>query len=70
MVVVQRCYVKRLLAEAVVVCRYSGPVTYDKAYADVKEAFMKGFFGPPKSGVYSPSVQYTLYEMAKLALAR
>ena len=51
-------------------CRYSGPVSYDKAYADVKQAFMKAFFGPPKSGVYSPSVQFTLYEMAKLALTR
>ena len=61
---------ERVLFHHIMVCRYSGPVNYDKAYADVKQAFIKAFFGPPKSGVYSPSVQYTLYEMAKLALSR
>ena len=45
-------------------------MNYDQAYADVKDAFGKAFWGPPKAGVYSPSVQYTLFEMAKLALAK
>ena len=60
----------RKLAVACAVRRYSGPVSYDQAYAAVKEAFGRAFWGPPKAGVYSPSVQYTLYEMAKLALAK
>ncbi|EIE26572.1 urate oxidase II [Coccomyxa subellipsoidea C-169] len=50
--------------------KYSGPVNYDAAYAAVKEALQTAFWGPPKSGVYSPSVQYTLFQMGKLALAR
>jgi len=28
------------------------------------------FFGPPKGGVYSPSVQYTLYQMGTAAVTR
>ena len=43
---------------------------YDKAFAEVKTALGAAFWGPPASGVYSPSVQYTLFQMAKLALER
>ncbi|CAL5225692.1 g8557 [Coccomyxa viridis] len=50
--------------------RYTRPVDYDKAFADVKAALGAAFWGPPASGVYSPSVQYTLFQMAKLALER
>ena len=51
-------------------CRYTGPVDYDKAFQEVKAAFGAAFWGPPALGVYSPSVQYTLFQMAKLALER
>lgn len=37
---------------------------------DVKKVLVGTFFGPTKGGVYSPSVQSTLYDMAKAVLAR
>jgi urate oxidase len=43
---------------------------YDATYATVRGALLDGVFGPPKKGVYSPSVQYTLYQMAHMALER
>jgi urate oxidase len=46
------------------------PMDYDATYATVRGALLDGVFGPPKAGVYSPSVQYTLYQMAQLALER
>jgi len=39
-------------------------------YTDVKKVLIDTFFGPTKGGVYSPSVQSTLYDMAKAVLAR
>lgn len=50
--------------------RYSGPVAYDAAYDVTKAALSDAFFGPAQTGVYSPSVQYTLFQMAKEALKR
>lgn len=44
------------------------PLDYDAAFTAVRGALVDGVFGPPKGGVYSPSVQYTLYQMALLAL--
>jgi urate oxidase len=38
---------------------------YDEIYAKVLDACLETFFGPPQTGVYSPSVQYTLYQMGK-----
>ena len=38
---------------------------YDAAFAAVKAAIVAKFYGPAHSGVYSPSVQFTLMEMAK-----
>lgn len=46
------------------------PMDYDATYATVRGALLDGVFGPPKGGVYSPSVQFTLYAMAQLALER
>eukprot|EP00878_Enallax_costatus_P028829 GHUV01031179.1.p1 GENE.GHUV01031179.1~~GHUV01031179.1.p1 ORF type:complete len:130 (+),score=26.71 GHUV01031179.1:924-1313(+) len=46
------------------------PMDYDSTYATVRGALLDGVFGPPKGGVYSPSVQYTLYQMALTALER
>jgi urate oxidase len=46
------------------------PMDYDAAFTTVRGALLDGVFGPPKGGVYSPSVQYTLYQMASLALER
>ena len=48
-----------------VICRYSGQVKdYNRAYEAAKAAIISKFYGPPTKGVYSPSVQYTLYQMA------
>eukprot|EP00877_Chromochloris_zofingiensis_P008318 jgi/Chrzof1/373/Cz01g13160.t1 len=46
------------------------PLDYDAAYSAVRDALLDGVFGAPKGGVYSPSVQYTLYQMASLAMER
>jgi urate oxidase len=46
------------------------PMDYDATYATVRGALLDGVFGPPRKGVYSPSVQYTLYQMAHMALER
>ncbi|KAL6756974.1 hypothetical protein V8C86DRAFT_2611861 [Haematococcus lacustris] len=46
------------------------PACFDTAFDSVKKAVSEGFFGPAKGGVYSPSVQYTLWEMGKLVLAK
>lgn len=49
--------------------RYSSaPPCFGSAYESIKSAFLDAFYGPAKGGVYSPSVQYTLYQMAKGAL--
>ncbi|XP_044461017.1 uricase-2-like [Mangifera indica] len=46
------------------------PLYFTERYLDVKKVLMDTFFGHPKVGVYSPSVQSTLYEMAKAVLSR
>ncbi|GFP81746.1 uricase [Phtheirospermum japonicum] len=43
---------------------------FTEKYMDVKKVLMDTFFGPAKGGVYSPSVQSTLYHMAKAVLDR
>ncbi|KAL0299116.1 UNVERIFIED_CONTAM: Uricase [Sesamum radiatum] len=43
---------------------------FTEKYMDVKKVLIETFFGPVKGGVYSPSVQSTLYYMAKAVLAR
>jgi urate oxidase len=48
----------------------STPLYFNERYLDVKKVLSDTFFGPPKEGVYSPSVQSTLYHMAKTVLAR
>ncbi|XP_027104714.1 uricase-like isoform X1 [Coffea arabica] len=46
------------------------PLYFFNSYTGVKKVLVDTFFGTPKMGVYSPSVQYTLYEMAKAVLGR
>jgi urate oxidase len=46
------------------------PMDYDATFTTVRQALLDAVFGPPKEGVYSPSVQYTLYQMAAIALER
>lgn len=41
---------------------------FDATFGSVKGALLTAFFGPPDEGVYSPSVQHTLYQMGKGAL--
>lgn len=48
----------------------SGAFDYDAAYAAARSGLLDAAFGPSKGGVYSPSVQYTLFEMAGLAMRR
>ena len=45
--------------------RYSGPCNYDESYARALAALGAAFFGPASGGVYSPSLQFTLFEMGK-----
>ncbi|WOL03514.1 uricase-2 [Canna indica] len=46
------------------------PFCFTNMYLDVKTVLADTFFGPPVEGVYSPSVQNTLYLMAKAVLNR
>ncbi|KAG9440481.1 hypothetical protein H6P81_020646 [Aristolochia fimbriata] len=46
------------------------PFCYMQRYLDVKKVLCDTFFGPPKDGVYSPSVQNTLYLMGEAVLSR
>lgn len=46
------------------------PASYEEAYQTVKSALMSKFYGPIRGGVYSPSVQNTLYAMGKEALLK
>ncbi|XP_061358789.1 uricase-2 isozyme 1 [Gastrolobium bilobum] len=46
------------------------PLYFTDKYLGVKRVMVDTFFGPPKEGVYSPSVQNTLYLMAKATLNR
>ncbi|XP_072089070.1 uncharacterized protein [Arachis hypogaea] len=39
-------------------------------YDNVKRVLLETFFGPPNVGVYSPSIQSTLYQMARATLNR
>uniref|UniRef100_A0A1D2A182 Uricase n=1 Tax=Auxenochlorella protothecoides TaxID=3075 RepID=A0A1D2A182_AUXPR len=50
--------------------KYSAPPPcFDTAFEGVKAGFAAAFYGPPAKGVFSPSVQYTLYRMAQNALS-
>ncbi|KAJ7547511.1 hypothetical protein O6H91_08G088900 [Diphasiastrum complanatum] len=44
--------------------------SYNKIYSEVLNTLVKTFFGPPTIGVYSPSVQNTLFLMAQEVLRR
>ncbi|KAI8008142.1 hypothetical protein LOK49_LG07G01541 [Camellia lanceoleosa] len=46
------------------------PLYFNERYLNVKKVLVDTFFGPPKEGVYSPSVQSTLHQMAEAVLAR
>ncbi|KAM7262935.1 hypothetical protein ACFE04_000618 [Oxalis oulophora] len=46
------------------------PGYFTERYFDVKKVLAETFFGPPKEGVYSASVQSTLFQMAKAVLSR
>ena len=62
---------ERMLATSVTATwKYSGQLPcYHKPFEAVRIAMAAAFFGPPHEGVYSPSVQYTLFEMGKAAVA-
>jgi len=62
---------ERLLASSVT-CTwryYSVANAFDEEYEKIREAALTQFFGNPRTGVYSPSVQYTLYQMGKAIIA-
>lgn len=48
----------------------SAPACYTEAYKSITKALIETFLGPPQQGFYSPSVQNTLFLMAKSALSR
>ena len=41
---------------------------YHAPYQAIKQALAAAFFGPPHEGVYSPSVQFTLFQMGEAAV--
>jgi urate oxidase len=41
------------------------PRDFNSSHERCRAALVNAFYGPPKGGVYSPSVQYTLFQMAK-----
>lgn len=43
---------------------------FDNAWLTVKDAILDKFAGPPDVGVYSPSVQHTLYQAQKVVLEK
>lgn len=43
---------------------------FDNAWLTVKDAILDKFAGPPDTGVYSPSVQHTLYQAEKTVLEK
>jgi urate oxidase len=49
--------------------RYSGPAAYDAAYDAALAAMTGAFFGPSATGVFSPSLQFTLRAMGEAVLA-
>ncbi|GMH11229.1 hypothetical protein Nepgr_013070 [Nepenthes gracilis] len=48
----------------------SEPLYFSKRYEGVIKVLVETFFGSPTEGVYSPSVQSTLYKMADAVLSR
>ncbi|XP_021758277.1 uricase-2 isozyme 2-like [Chenopodium quinoa] len=48
----------------------SKPLYFAERYSDLRKVLVDTFFGHPDEGVYSPSVQSTLYQMAKAVLNR
>ncbi|KNA12715.1 hypothetical protein SOVF_123410 [Spinacia oleracea] len=48
----------------------STPMFFAERYSDLRKLLVDTFFGPPDEGFYSPSVQSTLYQMAKAVLNR
>ncbi|KAK6271206.1 hypothetical protein POUND7_008304 [Theobroma cacao] len=46
------------------------PLYFNECYLNVKKVLADTFFGPPDGGVYSASVQSTLFHMAKAVLSR
>lgn len=45
--------------------RYGGPCNYEESYLKALAALGAAFFGPASGGAYSPSLQFTLFEMGK-----
>lgn len=43
---------------------------FDDAWLTVKDAVLDKFAGPPDTGVYSPSVQHTLYQAERVVLEK
>lgn len=46
------------------------PRDTEKAYKNALDSLIEVFYGNPATGIYSPSVQYTLHEMSQEALRR
>jgi urate oxidase len=61
---------ERMLASSVTTTwKYSSELDdYQEAFENAKAAIAGQFFGPPAGGVYSPSVQFTLFNMGKAAI--
>lgn len=62
----------RILATSVTATwKYRLPVhNFDANFDSVKRQVAETFFGTPDKGVYSPSVQYTMYQMGKAVIEK
>lgn len=62
----------RILATSITCTwKYSSqPPCYDTAWNLAKQGILDAFYGPPKTGVYSPSVQYTMWQMGMAMMDR
>jgi len=63
------CQERCMATELTATWRYSKPVgDYASARADVRSQICRGFFGPPARGVFSESLQATIYDAGCLVL--
>lgn len=64
------CSVNSTVVEAEWIYDSMRTADFDNAWLTVKDAILDKFAGPPDTGVYSPSVQHTLYQAEKVVLEK
>lgn len=64
------CFINSTVVEAEWIYDSMRTADFDNAWLTVKDAILDKFAGPPDIGVYSPSVQHTLYQAEKVVLEK